>query len=335
MCQQPAQPPCARAVTAPIELPVNQIRRFYAGGRRIAAFRGLPQATNDAPEDWIASTTTVYGDDELGRSRLGDGTALADVLAGDGEAFFDSAHRERFGSEPGLLIKLLDAGERLPVHLHPDDAFAREHLRSRYGKTEAWVILEAAADACVHVGFRAPVDERQLTELVAAEDTAALLEALNPLPVAAGACIFVPAGVPHAIGAGILLLELQQPSDLSLVLEAGASDPFLGLSRDLALQAVDRAASNLPHLQVTRGASLFPAEADAFFRAELVSAGDRMEASFSVLVVVGGEGELLAEMSGAIPLRRGSAVLVPFASGTTQLAGPCQAVRCLPPAPGA
>ena len=320
-------------MTSPIELPANQIRRFYAGGRRIAAFRGLPDATNDAPEDWVASTTSVHGDAELGRSRLADGTPLADVLAADPASYFDNVHREQFGSEPGLLIKLLDAGERLPVHFHPDDAFAVEHLNTPCGKTEAWLILEAEADACVHVGFREPIDERELARLVAADDTAALLDALSPLPVASGACIFVPAGVPHAIGSGILLLELQQPSDLSLLLESGSSDPFLGLSRGVALQAVDRSAADLHRLQVTRGASLFPPEADRFFRAELVAVGDRMQASFAVLVVVRGEGELLAEMSAPLAVRRGSTVLVPFAAGATELTGSCQAVRCLPPVP--
>lgn len=317
-------------MSAPIVLPPNQIRRFYAGGRRISAFRDLPETTNDAPEDWIASTTTVFGETELGRSQLADGTPLADVLAGDPATFFDAAHREQFGSEPGLLIKLLDAGERLPVHLHPDDAFAAEHLNTRHGKTEAWVILEAEPEACVHVGFRQPMGEQELAEL---RDTSALLAALNPLPVAAGACIFVPAGMPHAIGEGILMLELQQPSDLSLVLEPGSSDPFLGLARDVALQAVDRSASDLHRLQVTRGASLFPPEADPFFRAELVAAGDRMEAAFSVLVVVDGEGELLSEMSDPVAVRRGGTVLVPFAAGTTQLSGSCRAIRCLPPLP--
>ena len=272
------------------------------------------------------------------------------MLAADPASYFDNVHREQFGSEPGLLIKLLDAGERLPVHFHPDDAFAVEHLNTPCGKTEAWLILEAEADACVHVGFREPIDERELARLVAADDTAALLDALSPLPVASGACIFVPAGscdrldircllgdvpagVPHAIGSGILLLELQQPSDLSLLLESGSSDPFLGLSRGVALQAVDRSAGDLHRLQVTRGASLFPPEADRFFRAELVAVGDRMQASFAVLVVVRGEGELLAEMSAPLAVRSGSTVLVPFAAGATELTGSCQAVRCLPPVP--
>ena len=304
-----------------IELGPNQIRRFYRGGKRIAAFRGLPESSDDAPEDWVASTTTVHGESDLGLSRLDDGMLLRDVLARDPERFFEPAHRERFGSDPMVLIKLLDAGERLPVHLHPDDAFAAAHLATPYGKTEAWFVLEAEPGASVHLGFRRPVEEDELRELVGD----ALLDELNEVPVAAGDSIFVPAGLPHAIGARILLLELQQPSDLSLLLE---SQQFLGLPPEVALAAVDRSPPDRAALRRTRGATLFPADADRFFRAELVEGGDRLDAAYSVLVVYAGEGAL-----GDVPLRRGSTILVPFADGTIELSGTCRAIRCRPPHP--
>ena len=306
-----------------IELPPNQIRRFYRGGRRIGAFRGLPERSDEAPEDWVASTTTAYGESELGLSRLPDGVLLEDVLARDPARFFEPAHRDRFGSQPLILIKLLDAGERLPVHLHPDDAFAASYLGAPCGKTEAWIILEAEAGAQVHLGFRGPITGDELKELVAA---GGVLEELNPIPVAAGDSIFVPAGLPHAIGEGILLLELQQPADLSLLLEG---QDFLGLAPDVALAAVDRSPPDLEWLRRGRGTTLFPEEADRFFRAELVAGGTRLDAGYSVLVGHEGDG-----MAGDVPIRRGSTVLVPFAAGEVELTGSCRAIRCRPPAPG-
>ncbi len=321
------------------DLPPNQITRFYRGGKRIAAFRGLPMDHDDAPEDWVASTTTVHGEDELGLSYLADGARLIDVLARDPSAFFEPAHRERFGSDPTVLVKLLDAGERLPVHLHPDDGFARRHLGVRYGKTEAWVILEADVDACVHVGFVRDLGEHELASLVAAQDPNELLGVMNRVPVAAGDSIFVPAGLPHAIGAGILLLELQQPADLSLLLEwhgMAESDAFLGLERATALSAVKRSGlsqAELKQLRRSRGASLFPGAADRFFRADLVSGGARMDAGFSVLVCHAGEGVVASESCDPIAVRRGSTVLVPFAAGAVHLTGSCDAIRCRPPSP--
>jgi len=316
----------------PLELGPNQIRRFYRGGARIAAFRGLPPDGDDAPEDWVASTTTVNGETETGRSRLAGGIWLGDLFAADPESFFEPEHLAAHGPDPALLLKLLDAGERLPLHFHPDERFAAEHLGSRHGKTEAWVILEADPGAAVHVGFARDLGADELGALVDAQDVDGLIRLMNPLPVAAGDAIYVPAGLPHVIGEGILLLELQEPSDLSLLLEweglMSREEAFLGLPRELVLGAVTRSAVELEMLTARRGAALFPPEADRFFRADLVAGGDTLEAGFSVVIGTDGSGELRRERAEPVPLRRGSVLLVPYAAGAVELAGSCRAIRC-------
>lgn len=320
----------------PFELGPNQIKRFYRGGARIEAFRGLPPSGVDAPEDWVASTTTVFGEDELGLSRVDGGVRLADLFAAEPEAFFEPAHLAAYGAAPTVLIKLLDAGERLPLHFHPDASFAAQQLGSPYGKTEGWVILEAEPDAAVHVGFARDVGEDELAESVAEQDVDALIAQMSRLPVQAGDSIFVPAGVPHVIGEGILLIELQEPSDLSLLLEwRGMSEDkaLLGLPRGLALSAVTRSSVDLEHLTSRRSATLFPAQADRFFRAELLTEGDELDPGFSVLIVTGGEGELRTEKAEVVEIRRGSVVLVPYASGPATVSGSARAIRCRPPVP--
>jgi mannose-6-phosphate isomerase len=184
------------------------------------------------------------------------------------------------------------------------------------------------------VGFSRDVGEDELAQLVAAQELDRFLERMNRLPVRPGDSIFVPAGVPHVIGEGILLLELQEPSDLSLLLEwkgMTESEALLGLSRETALRAVDRSAVDLAHLTAVRGRTLFPSEADAFFRAELVGDGARLDAGFSVLVVTDGKGELRAANAKPLRIWRGSTVLVPFAAGTAEVAGTVRAIRCRPP----
>ena len=321
----------------PIELSANQLHRFYRGGARIAAFRGLESVDDEAPEDWVASTTVVHGDGEVGLSRLPDGNLLRDAIAADPEAFLGAAHSARFENDPAFLVKLLDAGERLPLHLHPDTEFARRHLGSRWGKTEAWIILGVLPGATVHVGFARDLAGDELEQLVRDQDVDALVAAMNRLPVSAGDSIYVPAGTPHVIGAGILLLELQEPSDLSLLLEwkpGGAEDAFLGLTLELGLQAVRRDATRaeqLTRLRQSRGASYFPPEADEFFRAERLVDGSVVQPSFSVVIVLDGQGALETEHAEAVQVSRGSTVLVPFAAGSVTVRGPCRAVACRPP----
>ena len=89
----------------------------------------------------------------------------------------------------------------------------------RFGKTESWIILEAEPDAAVHVGPREPLDRDTVRGWVERQDGDEMLAALQRVPVAAGDAVLVPAGTLHAIGAGILLLELQEPTDLSVLVE--------------------------------------------------------------------------------------------------------------------
>jgi mannose-6-phosphate isomerase len=321
----------------PIVLGANQLHRFYRGGARIAAFRGLPTVDDAAPEDWVASTTPVHGNGDTGLSRLPDGTFLVDRIRAEPEAYLGRPHTRRFGGDPALLVKLLDAGERLPLHLHPDAAFAQRHLRSRYGKTEAWIILEAVPGASVHVGFARDVARDELMRLVRGQRFDALLAAMNRVPVAPGDSIYVPAGTPHVIGEGVLLLELQEPSDLSLLLEygqAGESGAFLGLPPEVALAAVSSSrlgADSFAHLRRNRGASFFPPEADAFFRADRLVDGSTVAPSFAVVVGIDGVGALEPTEGDAVPIARGITVLVPFAAGTFRLTGSCRAICCRPP----
>src|SRR6202012_6189903 len=114
-----------------------------------------------------------------------------------------------------------------------------------YGKTESWIILDARPDSGVYLGFKQDADPAVIRRWVDDQDTAAILDSLNMVPGASGDTWLVPAGVPHAIGAGITLVELQEPTDFSILLEwagfaiDGPREGHLGLGFDLALTALD------------------------------------------------------------------------------------------------
>jgi mannose-6-phosphate isomerase len=336
----------------PLLLPPNRPRLFYRGGSALAEFRGVAAEDDYRPEDWLGSTTTRNGAEEAGLTRLPDGELLRDAIRADAEGWLGAEHAATIGADPGLLVKLLDAGERLPVHVHPGREFARQHLDCAYGKTEAWVVLGApSADARVHLGFTRDVEAEELDLWRATQDSAAMLGSLHAFEVAAGDAVFVPAGMPHAIGAGVFCLELQEPTDLSLLLEwegfgeLDRSGLAMGLDAALARECVQRGAVSAKQLAWLRtgagrrdgraGAEwLFPAEADAFFRAERIDGSTgpvQLEAGFGVLVVLGGEGELRASDGAVLALARGAVVLIPFGAGEVTVSGAVTAVCCRPP----
>jgi mannose-6-phosphate isomerase len=324
----------------PVVLPQNAVPRFYRGGAAIAALRGIENAPERTPEEWVGSTTTVFGEQELGLSRLPDGRLVRDAMAADPLRFFGPDHAAQRGADPCLLVKLLDAGERLPVHLHPGREFARERLGSRWGKTEAWLILEADPGATVHAGLREPVDAATLRRWVDEQDAAEMLAALHELPVDSGDALLIPAGTLHAIGAGILLLELQEPSDLSVLVEwrrfgVNSGAEHLNLGWEDALTAVDRAAADPSTFTAARTGALLPAAADPYFRAERAGGGSEAEPSFAILVVLAGAGTLRTERGNELQLSAGMTALVPYAAGATTLTGELDAIRCLPPDPAA
>lgn len=334
-----------------VKLPPNQPSRFYRGGAAIAAFRNTPDVIADRPEDWIASTVSVFGDVQSGLTVLPDGRTLRDAIRGAPGEWLGSAHAEAFGADPVLLVKLLDAGERLPVHCHPPDDFARAYCHSAHGKTEAWIILGTEGeDATVYVGFAQEVSPATLARWVAEQDTA-LIDTLVPIQVHVGDVVFVPAGVPHALGAGVFVVELQQPTDLSLLLEwqrfvTDPQDAHLGLGFDLALQCVDRSSwgngrwKSLvvrdSRIHEVHGDSLPPA-ARAFFRAQRLCTTARvtLPPDYGVLVVVDGMGAVTAETGQYLELRRGDVVLVPYGAGSCRIEGDVDLIRCRPPAPTA
>ena len=320
----------------PIVLQPNQPPHFYRGGSGIAAFRGLPTDGDHVPEDWLASTTARFGDAHDGLTALPDGRSLRDALAAEPVAFLGPDHVKRFGSDPALLVKLLDVGERLPVHAHPGRAFVRAHLGTAYGKTEAWVVLAAGEGARVHLGFREDVDRGALAQWTTQEDGEGMLAALHEIDVVPGECIYVPAGTPHSIGAGVFLVEVQEPSDLGVLLEWSRyglrlADASMGVALEEALECVRRTAVTDGELATWRGDSL-PPEAGRYFRAEWLrpQPSVEVERGYAVLVVTEGAGRLETD-AGELDVSRGATVLVPYDAGAGALSGPVVALRCAPP----
>ena len=338
----------------PVQMPPTTIiDHFYRGGARLAAFRDVPLPSPSRPEEWLAATVHRAGEPDIGRSRLSDGSLFATLVETDPRAWTGSAHGAP-GAGPadvGILVKLLDAGQRLPVHVHPTRAFARQHLHSCYGKTEAWYVLEThGADPAVWVGFADDVDPATLAEKVQAQDSGWLLDHLNKISVRPGDGILVPAGQPHATGAGVFVVEVQEPTDFSLLLEwwvttASEQESHLGLGPDVAREAVRHSAVGPAELgdltrhldPQVRGHDLMPAlppAADPFFRVD-VAAPDTggtvtVPHGFAVAVVIDGHGVIGWAGTQSQPIERGQVYAVPDALGDWTVSGPARVTVCRP-----
>jgi mannose-6-phosphate isomerase len=315
-------------------LPSNRPpERFYRGGARIASFRGGQAAPEREPEDWVGSTTTIAGEARLGLTELPGGRMLVDEVAADPVYWLGSEHVARYGADTRLLVKLLDAGQRLPVHAHPSDGWAAAHLGRAHGKAEAWYILEGGT---VYVGLKEDVTREALRDLVARQDAAALLGLLHEVEVSAGDVVWVPPGELHAIGAGVFLLELQQPEDLSILLEwegfalDGERDGHLGVGFDVALGAVNVRHRTVSELTAVGTHSVFTADADAYFRLSriVVDGETALDGGFAIIVVADGE----IVLGDNLRMPRGTTAVVPAAVGTIRMRGDGVALVCRPPA---
>lgn len=336
----------------PIRLRPNQpADRPYRGGAGIVALRGEGSLDRHTPEDFVASTTTCHGTDTIGLTVLPDGRTLRDAVQAEPVAWLGAEHVERFGADTGVLVKLLHTGERLFNHVHPDGAFAQRHLDSSRGKTEAWPIADTgdSPTGTVWLGWRRDVGQDELADWFERQDVTAQLDALHEITVQAGDSLYVPAGTPHSIGEGITIVEVQEPTDLSIILEYA---PFPALSRETALLGLDvnTALAAVPtgavtserlaelHRRPSQGArvSLLPPEADGFFRAErlTVAGSATIEPGFAVLVVLEGTGRLRWG-AGELELTRGTTIVTPHGAGALDIEGDVRVIRCAPPLPSA
>jgi mannose-6-phosphate isomerase len=337
-------------------LPANPVPVYYAGGENIDRFRGTA-STPPRPEDWIGATTALPemilprdAPRDSGVSRLPDGRSLRDAVSDDRIDWLGPNLAGRFsGGETGLLVKLLDAGERLPVHAHPDRAFARKRLGSPFGKTEGWIVMDDAPGGDVWLGFREDVDLGQLRRWIEDQAVDEMLTAMNRLPARPGAVFYVPAGVPHAIGPGVMITELQEPTSFSILAEfkafgLDATQATLGLGWADAIECFDRSGYSMERLSrlqprphtaektaAARVSRLFGDEAAPFFRALRVETTGRwtMPESFAILIIEEGAG-VLETSQDPTPIARGETWVVPF-DITVALNGNLRCLVCLPP----
>ena len=207
------------------------------GGSKLGDIFGKPIENDITGESWEIST--VKGDISVVSNGNLAGSSLQDLIDENSEALLGKSVVERFGKEFPILIKFIDAKQDLSIQLHPNDRLAKERHNS-FGKTEMWYIMDADTDADLIVGFNKDVTKEEYQNSIE-NDT--LLDLLNYEKVKEGDTFFINTGKIHAIGAGVVLAEIQQTSDVTYrVFDFNRKDKegnLRELHTDLALDAMD------------------------------------------------------------------------------------------------
>ena len=213
------------------------------GGSGLREYLHKPIPSEHTGESWEVAAHPN------GQSRIANGPylgmALGEAVSSLGAGLVGTEVWKRYGNKFPLLIKFIDARDKLSVQVHPNDEQAKRlEGPGESGKTEMWYILHAQPGAKLVYGFNREIGERELEESIASGTIESLL---NWVDVKAGDAFFIPAGTLHAIGAGILIAEIQQSSDTTYRVydynRMGLDGKPRQLHVEKAMQVVNRASS--------------------------------------------------------------------------------------------
>ena len=338
----------------PIFFERNRVFRVYEGGKLFHDFFGDEAVDGNFPEEWIASKVKALNKEmrrpDEGLSRvLGAEETFASLLANHPDEMTG-------GNGFDILVKILDSAIRLPAQTHPDPAFSRKHFASNHGKTECWVILATRPGAKLFFGFKEGVTEADLRQAVEKSESPgdAFSSLLQEVEAKAGDVWLIPARVAHAIGAGCLILEVQEPTDFTIQPERWCDryrlsdqEMYLGLDKEIALGCFDLRQAGPSVLARGKKPPQAEGKNNGCKNEVLISFSDTpcfavnrytvntscSLRNLAVYVVTNGEGELV-HPAGRCSLKKGMYFFVPFAARevTACTKSELELVECLPPA---
>ena len=228
---------------------INQLIKFEPilkdkiwGGEKLASLLNKQSKRKDIGESWEISD--VEGDTSMVINGYLKGKNLKELISEFKSDLVGEKIYTHFGEKFPLLIKFIDAKEALSIQLHPNDTLAKERHNS-FGKTEMWYVMQADKNANLIVGFQKEVSSEDYIKHL---DSKSLLDILNVDEVQKGDVYFIPTGRVHAIGAGVLLAEIQQTSDVTYRIYDWDRPNLDGTFRDLhteeAIDAIDYSAKD-------------------------------------------------------------------------------------------
>lgn len=331
----------------PLSVEPERAWRLYLGGSLIDALHGKPgQADSHFPEEWILSIVQARNagrdvpDEGLNRLTEG-GMTLKALVEAHPQEMLGKAHAARWGATTAVLLKVIDAAERLSVQVHPDRETALRLFGSPFGKTECWHILggrdTGGEPAHVYAGFKPGITRKIWKDAFDRQDIPAMLNCLHKLTVKPGDTILIRGGLPHAIGAGCLLMEIQEPTDYTIRTERtnaqGEPLPDAMCHQGVGFEAMFDCFHYDGKTEEQLRAELFiapqPVHNDAAYRRDVLVGKEQTSCftlerctvrkrmtyapgdSFSGIYVLGGQGEAICQDGQRIALAPGRQLFIP------------------------
>jgi mannose-6-phosphate isomerase len=353
------------AIKRPLLLSYHPLCRFYKGGALVRAFRGVSSGPDDWwSEDWVGSCTLAGNRDPEGSPQglstvdvIGLGPiTLKSLVESFPEEMLGSTFADRFGPNIAFLVKILSPAGPVPLHIHPDRAWAKKHLRSKFSKLEGWILLDTPGDgiepAYFATGFKDGITREWFREMVDSKNGKAMRNMLHRTKVHPGEVYVAYPGVPHCVGPQVLAIEVQEPTDHMVIAEWDGMDEAgatMGLGWDIALDLINytptdqktavASARQQPSVLRKCGENcetrLVNADVLGFFDATRLEVADEIaveDGRFSINIVIDGSGTIEGDF-GKMPVKKGDAFACSAALGHSYRAGrsPLKVVRCMGP----
>ncbi len=296
------------------------------GGRTLIDEYGFETDADNAAEAWLLS---CHKDGpSYVTNGVHKGKTLSQVIECEGKGCLGANNADCFDFP--VLIKIIDAKDKLSVQVHPGDEYARKY-ENENGKTEAWYVLKCDEGASLIYGMKNSVSRE---EFASAIENGTLLDDVNVVKVKPGDVVFIPSGMLHAIGEGILLAEVQQSSNSTYrVFDYNRRDKNGNLRELHVKKAVDVVDLNVAEVDFSaegekkaeNGAEKTYLTGCDYFRMTLTEVNgeytdNACEKSFVSLLVLDGEGKLTSDTQ-EINLKKGSSIFIPASYGEYKISG--------------
>ena len=283
------------------------------GGTKLKSYLNKSIVSETTGESWEIST--VPGDISVVASGVFEGKNINEIIDLHPTEILGKSVIARFGKQFPLLFKFIDAKEDLSIQLHPNDELAKQRHNS-FGKTEMWYVMQADETARLVVGFKNDSNPKEYLEKLADKKLISLLE---EYPVKKGDVFFLETGTIHAIGAGVVLAEIQQTSDVTYRIydwdRVDVNGKGRELHTELALEAINYNTTN-SKIEYSEEPNQSTKVVDCpYFKTNIIALQDRFiwkksNDAFTVFMCTNGQFELV--LNGEIMrYQMGDTILIP------------------------